>query len=227
MARAHGGRRPARLRNFTAQRQRRRRAAPPSTPPRRTASRSSTRTRSAIPRRIGARTCCRRSSSRSGRSTSSSAPVDKKGTGDASDRSRRKTRSSSPRVSSKGGGASVRAAEQDKRRPDRRRRGKRAQRPARARSTGQAVRRGSVPVASSSRPLYDYFTIANLFQPCARMAPSLAASPLITSVDATLATNRCAALAARGLGDRRDARSAGRKRLCRCCAPAAGNRRAT
>ncbi len=62
-----------------------------------------------------------------------------------------------------------------------------------------AILRGGVPVASHSRTLYDYFTVANLYQPCAAYAASNAASPALAFVNSAVAANRCAALAAQGL----------------------------
>lgn len=65
---------------------------------------------------------------------------------------------------------------------------------------GVTIRRGANAVSSIARPLYDYFTIANLYQPCASQAPAAAGTPgnaLLINVAA--ATNRCAALAALGL----------------------------
>ena len=66
---------------------------------------------------------------------------------------------------------------------------------------GVTIRRGATNVASHSRPLYDYFTIANLYQPCASiaLAANSAGIPGITTPNATTAANRCEALAARGL----------------------------
>ncbi len=61
------------------------------------------------------------------------------------------------------------------------------------------VLRGGVPVPSHSKGLYDYFTLANLFQPCASRAESVAASPLLVAVNATLAANRCTALKEKSL----------------------------
>jgi len=63
------------------------------------------------------------------------------------------------------------------------------------------IKRGNATLAASAiaRPLYDYFTLANLYQPCAAYAPSNAASPLLVLVNASAAGNRCAALAAQGL----------------------------
>jgi hydroxybutyrate-dimer hydrolase len=60
------------------------------------------------------------------------------------------------------------------------------------------IRRGASTVAAYGKPLYDYFTLANLLQPCAAFAPSVAASPARFLVRAT-AANRCVALAAQGL----------------------------
>ncbi|HEX5632358.1 MAG TPA: 3-hydroxybutyrate oligomer hydrolase family protein, partial [Gemmatimonadales bacterium] len=64
---------------------------------------------------------------------------------------------------------------------------------------GLTIRRGGLAVGSMARPLYDYFTIANLYQPCATRAPALAGSPGLFFVNAVTAANRCAALAALGL----------------------------
>lgn len=65
---------------------------------------------------------------------------------------------------------------------------------------GVTIRRGTTTVPSNSRTLYDYFTLANLLQPCAAYAAAAGAnSPLIANVPSATAQNRCAALAARGL----------------------------
>jgi hydroxybutyrate-dimer hydrolase len=61
------------------------------------------------------------------------------------------------------------------------------------------IRRGSTTYTGGSKPLYDYFTFANLYQPCARLAPAAAAGPFAAAVNATLAANRCRALAENGL----------------------------
>ncbi|NMM08753.1 MAG: D-(-)-3-hydroxybutyrate oligomer hydrolase [Polaromonas sp.] len=61
------------------------------------------------------------------------------------------------------------------------------------------IRRGSTVVASSGKGLLDMVTIANLYQPCAALAASVAASPGLGFVNATRAQNRCAGLAAKGL----------------------------
>lgn len=62
-----------------------------------------------------------------------------------------------------------------------------------------SVKRGGVPVASHSKGLFDFGTIAILYQPCASLAADLSASPGIAFVNATRAANRCAALKAKGL----------------------------
>lgn len=66
---------------------------------------------------------------------------------------------------------------------------------------GLIVARGGVnyPAAAIGRPLYDYTSLANQLQPCAAYAPSVALSPLLTTVPAAGAQNRCGALA--GAGD--------------------------
>ncbi len=61
------------------------------------------------------------------------------------------------------------------------------------------VNRGSVSLPGTGRPLYDYFTLANLLQPCAALAPAAANSPGAAFINAALATNRCASLKAKGL----------------------------
>ena len=61
---------------------------------------------------------------------------------------------------------------------------------------GIAVRRGGMAVSASGRPLYDYFTTANLYQPCAALAAT--GSPGAAFI-AGYATNRCTALKAKGL----------------------------
>lgn len=63
------------------------------------------------------------------------------------------------------------------------------------------IERASQPAyTAGSRPLYDYFSYANLLQPCAALAPSVAASPFAFSAAvAPIAANRCAALAGAGL----------------------------
>lgn len=69
---------------------------------------------------------------------------------------------------------------------------------------GLSIREGDTPVATIGRPLADYFTFANLYQPCALLAPAAgggtAVSPALWPAAFTAAAqNRCTALAARGL----------------------------
>ncbi len=63
------------------------------------------------------------------------------------------------------------------------------------------IERGGVPVPAAGKPLYDYMTWANLYQPCAGIAPELAGTPFQASYQALFgffAGNRCAALRAKG-----------------------------
>ena len=62
---------------------------------------------------------------------------------------------------------------------------------------GLTIRRGTV-VQGSGRTLFDYFTLANLYQPCASQSTRAANSYGIRA-DPAIATNRCAALKMRGL----------------------------
>ena len=64
---------------------------------------------------------------------------------------------------------------------------------------GLKIERGGMPVAAQAKRLFDYTTIANLFQVCASQSPALAASPLLASIVPALAANRCAALKEAGL----------------------------
>ena len=73
------------------------------------------------------------------------------------------------------------------------------------RTTGYSVQLGGTPVALWGRSLIDAFTVANIYQPCAALAPSAVMAEASIYNYMTLigmnarATNRCAALAARGL----------------------------
>ncbi|MCC7217110.1 MAG: D-(-)-3-hydroxybutyrate oligomer hydrolase [Burkholderiales bacterium] len=60
------------------------------------------------------------------------------------------------------------------------------------------VRRGNVTTNGSGRALYDYFTLANLLQPCAALSAAAQGSPGAGFVNTTIATNRCASLKAKG-----------------------------
>jgi hydroxybutyrate-dimer hydrolase len=64
--------------------------------------------------------------------------------------------------------------------------------------TPPMIRRGTLTYTGGSRPLYDYFTYATLYQPCAALSPR-AAGIAAGAVNAVLAANRCASLAAKGL----------------------------
>ncbi|MDE3010643.1 MAG: D-(-)-3-hydroxybutyrate oligomer hydrolase [Pseudomonadota bacterium] len=65
---------------------------------------------------------------------------------------------------------------------------------------GLRIQRGArPPFAGGGKALYDYFTVANLFQPCAALAPSVAASPVLAGINAARASARCAALHANAL----------------------------
>ncbi len=61
------------------------------------------------------------------------------------------------------------------------------------------VVRGTRALVGAGRPLYDYFTYANLLQPCAALSVNAAGSPGATLISSTTATNRCASLKAKGL----------------------------
>ena len=72
-------------------------------------------------------------------------------------------------------------------------------------STGYGVSVGGAAVASHGRPLADYFTYANIYQPCAALAPAAQMGEVsifnymsLVGMNAR-ATNRCTALAAKGL----------------------------
>jgi len=61
------------------------------------------------------------------------------------------------------------------------------------------VVRGSVTLSGTGLAVYDWVTLANLFQPCAALATAAANSPGAALVNMALATNRCASLRAKGL----------------------------
>jgi hydroxybutyrate-dimer hydrolase len=65
---------------------------------------------------------------------------------------------------------------------------------------GRIERAGQPAYVGGSKPLYDYFSVANLLQPCAALAAGAAGSPFgYTGITAFAAGNRCAALANAGL----------------------------
>jgi hydroxybutyrate-dimer hydrolase len=61
------------------------------------------------------------------------------------------------------------------------------------------IKRGATTITGGGKSLLDYFTIANLYEPCAALATASAGAPFLAGISVPLATNRCAALAARGL----------------------------
>jgi hydroxybutyrate-dimer hydrolase len=67
-----------------------------------------------------------------------------------------------------------------------------------ASTVGLTVKRGSTTVAAAGKGLYDYFSTAALYQPCAALSTEAAAAANLVTVNATFATNRCATLAAQG-----------------------------
>jgi len=70
------------------------------------------------------------------------------------------------------------------------------------REEGLLIQRGSgPPLAAGGKALLDYFTLADLYQPCAAQSASVVASApeLAAYVNPVLAANRCAALKAEGL----------------------------
>ncbi len=100
---------------------------------------------------------------------------------------------------SNGGGASLKAAEQDRKGLiDGVAVGEPQIQPLPVR--GLRIERGGVPVAAQAKGLFDYTTIANLFQVCASQSPALAASPLpIIPIVPARAAGRCEALKDAGL----------------------------
>jgi hydroxybutyrate-dimer hydrolase len=68
-------------------------------------------------------------------------------------------------------------------------------------AAGLSIERGTLPAyTGGSKPLYDYFSYANLLQPCAALATAATGSPFgYTGGTAFVAGNRCASLAANGL----------------------------
>ena len=61
------------------------------------------------------------------------------------------------------------------------------------------IKRGSTTITGGGKSLYDYFTIADLYEPCAARATAAAGSPFLAGVVVSRADDRCAALAAKGL----------------------------
>jgi hydroxybutyrate-dimer hydrolase len=94
---------------------------------------------------------------------------------------------------SNGAGAALAAAEQD---TDNLIDGVAVTEPSVALPANRALRvtRGATTLVGTGRPLYDYFTLANLLQPCAALSTRAAGSPGAAFVPAAIATNRCSAL---------------------------------
>ncbi|GGY18325.1 3-hydroxybutyrate oligomer hydrolase family protein [Paludibacterium paludis] len=67
--------------------------------------------------------------------------------------------------------------------------------------TGLAIVQGGRPQSAIGKSLIDYFTAANLYQPCAAQSPNLAGSGSAypVALNTATATDRCASLAAKGL----------------------------
>jgi hydroxybutyrate-dimer hydrolase len=63
---------------------------------------------------------------------------------------------------------------------------------------GLRIQQGTNTVETIGKPLYDYFTYGNLYQPCAAIAVG-AAAPAYAFLPAVQAQNRCAGLKAKGL----------------------------
>jgi len=61
------------------------------------------------------------------------------------------------------------------------------------------VTRGTTTITGGAKPLYDYFTFANLYQPCAALSTRATGSPGAVLLAAAQSTNRCASLKAKGL----------------------------
>lgn len=64
-------------------------------------------------------------------------------------------------------------------------------------NTGLIIKRGNATVATHSKPLVDYFTYENIYQLCAALAVPNSPGAFLTPV--ATATNRCTALATKGL----------------------------
>ena len=64
---------------------------------------------------------------------------------------------------------------------------------------GLTIKRGATTVTGIGKGLYDYITLANLYQPCAALAASNAGAPGGFFVVASRAANRCTALRTKGL----------------------------
>jgi len=64
--------------------------------------------------------------------------------------------------------------------------------------SGVGVKQGTTAVSTIGKPLIDYFTYANLYQPCAALATAAANSPPAAALQ-LYAANRCTSLKEKGL----------------------------
>lgn len=67
---------------------------------------------------------------------------------------------------------------------------------------GLAIVQGTTPMQTIGKPLYDYFTFANLYQPCAALSTRAAGAPALAFLDLPALNRpaaRCAGLLAKGL----------------------------
>jgi hydroxybutyrate-dimer hydrolase len=65
--------------------------------------------------------------------------------------------------------------------------------------TAPVIKRGALIYTGGSKPLYDFFTYASLYQPCAALSTRATGAPFGAVIVPAFAQNRCAALAAKGL----------------------------
>jgi hydroxybutyrate-dimer hydrolase len=66
-------------------------------------------------------------------------------------------------------------------------------------ATVPTIRRGTSSYTGGSKPLYDYFSFANVYQPCAALSPTRGANPAFTTLVPARAEARCTTLAEAGL----------------------------
>jgi len=65
--------------------------------------------------------------------------------------------------------------------------------------TTPVIKRGNLTYMGGSKPLYDFFTYASLYQPCAALSTRAAGAPFGAVIVPAFAQNRCVSLAAKGL----------------------------
>jgi hydroxybutyrate-dimer hydrolase len=61
------------------------------------------------------------------------------------------------------------------------------------------IKRGTLTYTGGSKPLYDFFTYGNLYQPCAALSTRAAGAPFAVAIVVPRAQARCASLAEKGL----------------------------